>query len=412
MGKMDGLGAHYPTGSPGRDDRWEKDGVVRQMLREALDSRRHELADFLLSQFGRDDRFQRMLLALLTASQARPAKKAPPETDSGRQRMLGESPAMRGVFAAIQKFALTDIPVLIGGETGTGKELAALAIHESSRAARGPFVVVNCGALPSSLIASELFGHEKGAFTGAHQRRIGRLEAAAGGTVLLDEIGDLPLDLQPHLLRFLQQRTIERVGGNRVIEINARVVAATNVELPKAVAEGRFRQDLYYRLNVLTMQMPPLRDRGDDVVLLAEAFLRDIAAETGRRICGIEPAALAAMRGYSWPGNVRELLSRIRGAVVVADGEWLTLGDLGLADEPPSAATPQAPPVAAGTAGRGTIIPLEQAKKEAEGAVVRAALRRHHGNVTRAAHELSVSRVTLYRLMLKYDILPRRPKAS
>ena len=216
-------------------------------------------------------------------------------------KMVGSSPALVRVAEAIRKVARSQAPVLIHGESGTGKELAARAIHDGSSRAGAPFVAVNCAALPPSLIGSELFGHEKGAFTGALTRRIGRIETAAGGTLFLDEIGDLPLELQGHFLRFLQERTIDRIGGTTPIEIDARVLAATHVNLAKAQTEGRFREDLFYRLNVLTIELPPLRERGGDLELLAKHYLDRFSRELGRPLLGFRENALQAIRSHPWP---------------------------------------------------------------------------------------------------------------
>lgn len=330
--------------------------------------------------------------------------------------MVGESPAMKGVFEAIRRFARADAPVLIEGESGTGKELAAQAIHERSAFANGPFVAINCGGLPAGLIASELFGHEKGAFTGAHQRKIGKLEAASGGTLMLDEIGDMPLELQPHLLRFLQEMTIERVGGNKSIPLRLRVIAATNRDLAQQVRQGAFRGDLFHRLNCLTLALPPLRERGDDIELLAGFFIRRCTAEMHSGEHRLSPGALRAMRRYTWPGNVRELISKVRRAVVMADSALLSACDLGLE---PAEHLPGAPANRSRgngvtpLAGRDTpALPedlpeaatLENVKATIEEKLVRDRLHRNAQNVTSAARDLGISRVTLYRLIDKYQI--------
>ena len=226
--------------------------------------------------------------------------------------MVGASPVMQELFRAIRKVAGVDAPVLITGESGVGKELAALAVHERSPRAQGRFVAVNCGALPANLIQSELFGYEKGAFTGAAARKIGLIEAAAGGTIFLDEIGDLSLDLQINLLRFLQERTIERVGGTEKIAVDVRIIAATHVNLEKAVSDGSFREDLYYRLHVLNLQVPPLRDRTGDVELLARFFFDKFSKDHRPQVKGFGLRAVQAMNEHAWPGNVRELINRVR----------------------------------------------------------------------------------------------------
>jgi DNA-binding NtrC family response regulator len=302
--------------------------------------------------------------------------------------MIGSSPAMLQAFEAIRKIG--DAPVLITGESGTGKELAAHAIHERSSYRNGPFIAVNCAALPPTLIESELFGHEKGSFTGAHQRKIGRIEAAATGTVFLDEIGDLPHDVQGHFLRFLQDKTIERLGSNRTIEVDVRVIAATHVDLEKAIEANRFREDLFYRLNVLKIHLPPLRERGEDIELIAAFFLRKFVKELRRLLQGFSYGARTAISTYSWPGNVRELISAVRRAVVMAEGKWITAEDLGLPNVPkqPIQALPT----------------LEEARHEVEEDLIRRALDMHNYNIQRAARSLSISRVTLYRIMEKHGI--------
>ncbi len=306
--------------------------------------------------------------------------------------MVGACPPMQDVFQAIRRFAPTAAPVLLTGESGTGKELVAQAIHERSGFAQGPFVTVNCAGLPASLIASELFGHEKGSFTGATSRRAGRIESAENGTLFLDEIGDLPMELQSTLLRFLQDHTIERVGGDRPITIHTRVVAATNVNLEEAVTGGRFRQDLFFRLDVLRIHLPPMHRRGSDIELLARYFVKQIAGEFG-----VNPApelssgAIAALQTYSWPGNVRELISKLRRAVIMAGEQPLEAADFDLGGEKPAVVTD----------GNTRLI---TARAIAEMKAVAEALDRSGFNVTRAARELGVSRVTMYKLMARHDI--------
>ncbi|MHB1213485.1 MAG: sigma-54 dependent transcriptional regulator [Thiobacillus sp.] len=302
--------------------------------------------------------------------------------------IVGNSPAMQAFCAALRKASKVDAPVLIGGESGTGKELAAHAIHNMSARSNNAFVAVNCGALPTHLIQSELFGHEKGAFTGAHQRKVGRMEAASGGTLFLDEIADLPLDLQATLLRVLQDKVIERLGSTRQIQLDIRVIAASHVNLEEAVAKGRFREDLYYRLNVIHLVAPPLRDRQGDVEVLAQALLDQFSWETGGKVKGFSRQALRAMNQYAWPGNVRELINRIRQGVVMAEHPYLTPEDLGMERR-------------ASDAGRPT---LDGARAKAEIDAIRSALRRCQHNVSEAARELGVSRATLYRLLERYAL--------
>lgn len=307
------------------------------------------------------------------------------EVEFDEDEMVGVSPVMQALFRNIRKIAGVDAPVLIAGESGTGKELTAQSIHERSSRAKGPFVTVNCGALPANLIQSELFGYEKGAFTGATQRKIGRIEAAAGGTIFLDEIGDLPLEMQVNLLRFLQEKTIERVGSTESIPVDVRVFAATHVDLEKAVKEGRFREDLYYRLNVLPIRVPPLRERQGDIEVLAHFFFNKFAAEKRPNIQGFSQYTLHLMNSHDWPGNVREMINRIRRALVMCEGRLITPADLGLERR----------------ISKRLLQTLEEARLAAEKEAIRNALRRARDNVSRAAKELGVSRVTLYRLMEK-----------
>ncbi len=302
--------------------------------------------------------------------------------------MVGASEHMRSLFVSIRKVAAVDAPVLISGESGTGKELIARAVHERSRNKNGPFVAVNCGALPENLINSELFGHEKGAFTGAAQRKIGWIEAAHGGSLFLDEIGDLPLDMQVNLLRFLQEGTIERVGGTQSISVKTRVVAATHIDLARAVEEGNFREDLFYRLNVLNLHSPPLRDRGEDIELLAKFYFNRFQVDAGRQVNGFTRKALEAIHGHGWPGNVREMINRVRRALVMCDGRMITPMDLGLVD----------------STDNGLVITLEQAREQAEAQTIRYALARNNRNISRTSRELGVSRVTLYRLLSKHGL--------
>jgi two-component system NtrC family response regulator len=302
--------------------------------------------------------------------------------------MLGTSAVMQSIFGSIRKVATADAPVLLLGESGTGKERAALAIHRQSRRKDGPFVAINCSAIPETLLESELFGHEKGSFTGAHAQRKGRIEMASGGTLFLDEIGEIPMPLQVKLLRFLQEQRIERVGGRQEIEVDARVIAATNADLKKGMLAGSFREDLYYRLAVVVVTLPPLRDREGDVRVLAQEFLRRMAAENGRQGLSFDQEATKAMLRHPWPGNVRELENRVKRAVIMAEGKRITAADLELSN---AAGMP------AGTT-------LKEARENVEREMISQSLRKHGGKITSAAAELGISRPTLYELMEKLGI--------
>ncbi|UHQ23433.1 sigma-54 dependent transcriptional regulator [Lysobacter sp. 5GHs7-4] len=308
-------------------------------------------------------------------------------SEAGFDGMIGESAAMRMLCRTLRKAALTEAPVFIAGETGTGKELAATAVHRHSRRHAHPFVAINCGAIPHSLVQSELFGYERGAFTGAQQRKLGRIEMANGGTLFLDEIGDLPLESQASLLRFLQQGSIERLGGHEQIPIDVRIVSATHHDLDAAVADGRFRADLYHRLCVLRLQQPPLRDRGGDIDRLAEHALRRYSQESQRTLKGFSPCARHALHSHPWPGNVRELINRVRQAVVMAEGRLITATDLHI-----DSASTQPPPT------------LDEVRDAATKDAIERALQRNRGRLIDAARELSVSRVTLYRLMQRHGL--------
>ena len=309
-------------------------------------------------------------------------------TPSGTEgEMVGSCDAMLALFRSIRKVAMTDAPVFISGESGTGKELTAVAIHERSSRRSAPFVPINCGAIPPHLLQSELFGYERGAFTGANQRKIGRVEAANGGTLFLDEIGDLPLESQASLLRFLQERKVERLGGHGAIDVDVRIISATHVDMNAAMIEGRFRSDLYHRLCVLQIDEPPLRARGKDIELLARHMLERFRKDASRRLRGFAPDAIAALHNYSWPGNVRELINRVRRAIVMSEGRAITARDLELAEYV-------------------EIVPvsLAQAREAAERQAIELALLRHRGRLGDAAQELGISRVTLYRLLCAHGM--------
>ena len=304
------------------------------------------------------------------------------------EEMLGTSPQMQKVFEVIRKVANTDMPVLIVGESGTGKELAARAIHSQSGRQEGSFVTINCGAIPESLLESELFGHEKGSFTGAHIQRQGRIEAAREGTLFLDEIGEMPPHLQAKLLRFLQEQRIERVGGREEIFVDTRVLAATNVDLTEVLRKGQFREDLYYRIGVVVIPMPSLRERDGDILLLAKSFLQRYSAENNMQMRTFSPQALRAIERHSWPGNIRELENRIKRAVIMADGKKVTPADLELISPYAKYADQD----------------LKEARRALEMDLVHRALTRNKGNLTRTASELGISRPSLYDLMDKLGI--------
>ncbi|SAK64032.1 sigma-54 interacting regulatory protein [Caballeronia arationis] len=301
--------------------------------------------------------------------------------------MIGSCDAMLALFRSIRKVAMTDASVFISGESGTGKELTAAAIHKRSVRRNEPFVAINCGAIPAHLLQSELFGYERGAFTGANQRKIGRVEAANGGTLFLDEIGDLPLESQASLLRFLQERKVERLGGHGSTPVDVRIISATHVDMQTAMIEGRFRADLYHRLCVLQIDEPPLRARGKDIELLAKHMFDRFKKDASRRLRGFSPCAIAALHNYGWPGNVRELINRVRRALVMSEGRQITARDLELGEYVEVA------PVS-----------LAQAREAAERQAIELALLRHRGRLGDAAHELGISRVTLYRLLTSHGL--------
>jgi len=304
-------------------------------------------------------------------------------------RLIGGTPVMQHLYRTIEKVAATDATVLITGESGTGKEIVARTLHRSSRRGDAAFVPVNCAAIPESLIESELFGHEKGTFTGAHRRREGKFEEADGGTLFLDEIASMPMPLQGILLRVLQERRFTRLGGSGEIEVDVRVVAASNRDLPRLVRDGQFREDLYYRLNVVAMELPPLRDRRDDVPLLAAAFLEKASTRHGRQVGSLPPAVVRLLMDYGWPGNVRELANAMERLVLLAEDEQLSIDDL------PAPIRGAAPAAAAPVR-----LPAEGLAWDAmEESLLRQALERSSGNRAAAARLLGLSyKAFLYRL--------------
>ena len=308
------------------------------------------------------------------------------------ESIIGDSDKMREIYKIIETVAGTDYTVLISGESGTGKELVSKAIHSTSPRGKHPFITINCGAIPENLLESELFGHEKGAFTDAHAQKIGKFEQADRGTIFLDEIGELSLNLQVKLLRVLEDHQIERVGGRDPISLDVRVLAATNRTLLDEVEKGSFRQDLYYRLSVIAIEMPPLRDREDDILLLATTFLNRYGVANGRSNLSFTEAASRAIASYKWPGNVRELENKIKRAVIMAQDKKIKPKDLSL------------PSVGDSAADKPT---LQSVREEAEKNYLLDSLVRNNWNISRVSREIGTSRTTLYDLIEKYDL--RKP---
>jgi two-component system, NtrC family, response regulator AtoC len=318
------------------------------------------------------------------------------------ENVIGESEAMREVFQVVQQVAPTRTTVLLQGESGTGKELAAKVIHQLSPRAAQPMVAVHCAALAPTLLESELFGHEKGAFTGAHERRIGRFEQAQGGTLFLDEIGEIDATLQVKLLRFLGERTFERVGSNKTLTADVRLIAATNKDLEALVKSGQFREDLFFRLRVVPIWLPPLRDRAEDIPLLAHAFLREFARENNKAVSAITNDAMDLLQSYRWPGNVRELRTSIEYAVVMSRGEKITPRDLPgpVRGTSPTSLGTTSPEQRAGKVEPTATLSVAEAEKN----LIKRALKECQGSRTAAAKKLGMSRRTLYRKLEQYRI--------
>lgn len=315
------------------------------------------------------------------------------ETRKRFSSMIGKSPQMKRIFEVIQRVAPTKASVLITGESGVGKELVADAIHSLSPRRDKPFVKVHCAALAESLLESELFGHEKGAFTGAQARKRGRFELSNEGTLFLDEIGEIDQNVQIKILRVLQEKRFERVGGEETLEVDTRIIAATNRDLKAEIEKGSFREDLYYRLNVINIHIPPLRERKDDIPLMAAAFLSEFAAENGKRIEGFEPKARTALYSHPWPGNVRELRNCLESAVVMAKGSLISEDDL-----PPS--------VRSSSDSNSIRIPLGSSLDEAEKVIIRETLIANSGNKSKTADILGIGRKTLYEKISEYGLGP------
>ena len=317
--------------------------------------------------------------------------------DSRFEGMIGSSPKMEEVFTTIKKVAASEVTVLIIGESGTGKELVARAIHQRSIRRDKPFIPINCGGIPDTLIESELFGYEKGAFTDAKTQRIGMIEKANEGTLFLDEISELPVQLQVKLLRFLQDKKIQRVGGREEIEIDTRIIAATNTDLQMAIKDGKFREDLYFRISVINIELPPLRERGDDILLLANSFLIRFNYANKKNIKGFSPEAINLLESYEWPGNVRELENKVQRAVVMTDDQIIKPRDV-LLGTPDLDVPKQDKPS----------LTLKDVREKAEFEMLQKALIKNAWNITRTAEDLGVSRPTLHDLINKHKIKVRR----
>ena len=384
-----------PEGLDLLDEIVEKHPLTKVIMVTGNDSRENAITALrrgAVDWYAKPIELDELRVILRRAAHIRHIEQAQPGGPKPRRsyhKLVGESEPMRKVFAMVQKVAATDVSVLVLGENGTGKELVANAIHEAGPRREQPFVPINCGAIPETLLESELFGHEKGAFTDAYRSREGKFELADKGTLFLDEIGDVPLHLQVKLLRFLQEHVLQRVGGRESVRVDARVVAATNRDLKTMVGDGRFREDLFYRLGVITIQVPALRERGDDLRLLAEYFLEFYGRQHKRRLKGFTQAALRALMAHPWPGNVRELENRMQRAVILAQDAYLRPEDLEL--ESAGGSTDPLPT-------------LQSARDEAERRLLVDALTRNAGNVTRAAREIDVSRPTLHDLLRKHGL--------
>ena len=366
-------------------------------VRRAVEVTKLGAYDYLVKPIDQD-RLKATLsqaLTLVEASGETPRQSPTAGERFGLHSIVGSSPAMRRVYDQIRKVLSSDITVFISGESGTGKELVAKAIHFGSLRSDRPFVDVNCAAIPEGLQESELFGHEKGAFTGALATHPGKFEQAAGGTIFLDEVGEMSPSSQARLLRVLQERCLQRVGGTKTIELDVRVISASNRDLEQMVADGEFRQDLFYRLVVFPIALPPLRERREDIPLLVDHFVAKYARDAGKRINGIDDAALTALANHGWPGNVRELENVVHRSLLIADGPDLGLDDLplGLGPGTTFATAPPAPPTSAA-------LSLEELEKRA----IKRALDRHGGNLSDVARQLGIGRSTLYRKLEQYGL--------
>ncbi len=304
-------------------------------------------------------------------------------------RLITGAPEMVKVARTIERVANTSVSVMLLGASGTGKELLAQGLHDASNRSEKPFVAINCAAIPENLLESELFGHEKGAFTGAVKTTEGKIESANGGTLFLDEVGDIPLPLQVKLLRFLQERTIERIGGRKTISVDTRIVCATHQDLESMIGAGTFREDLFYRLAEIIVRIPGLEERHGDAVLLGKVFLKRFSTEMNPTVTGFAPDALAAIDAHDWPGNVRELENRVKRAVIMADGKLVNADDLDFGDSEEESAD---------------VLNLKAAREQSDRRVIRHALARSEGNISTTAKLLGISRPTLYDLLKQYDL--------
>lgn len=358
---------------------------------QAVAAMKDGVDDFIMKPVDLDQLDQRVAKVLKTAALESEVVSLRSQLDEkyGLENMIGSSEPMQRVFQLIRRAAPSTATVLIQGPNGSGKELVAHALHKLSPRANGPFVAVNCGAIPENLIESELFGHEKGSFTGAYALHVGSFEAANHGTIFLDEVGDLPLSMQVKLLRALENRSFQRVGGAETIHVDIRIVAATNKDLKAAVAQGTFREDLYYRLNVVDIHVPALKERRGDIPLLVMHFLRQIAQANNSPVTGVTPAAMKLLEAYDWPGNVRELRNAVEKMIVLASGTQLDVADV--------------PEQMQATAGAATVtLAASGTLDETEKAKILAVLKDNKGNRSEAARVLGISRRTLYRKLDKY----------
>ena len=362
-------------------------------IEDAVAAMRAGAFDFVTKPVNLDHLTMLAKRALETRELARKNRELEDEVASQRREssMIGKSPEMKRVLELVRRVAPTRASVLVTGESGVGKELVADAIHAHSPRSSGPLVKVHCAALAESLLESELFGHEKGSFTGAQARKRGRFEMANGGTLFLDEIGEINQNVQIKILRVLQDRKFERVGGEETIEVDVRIVAATNRDLKREIAEGRFREDLFYRLNVVSIHVPPLRERRDDIPLLAMSFLKEFAEENGKKVAGFDPKVRQALYAYPWPGNVRELRNCVESAVVMASGP-----SIGLEDLPPG--------LRSSGEERDMRVPAGSSLADAERILIRETLTAQGGNKSKTAEVLGIGRKTLYQKIEEYGL--------